>query len=110
MPTNPPDIETLRRLLENWQSAALNLESLLLQIEAVFLCAPENPLYSAVNQALGNYTDALATLLGDEFKWLEYYAHECRYGRKPHTVTFNTTGKSVDLDSIDTLIEVLLEP
>jgi len=74
--------------LERWVKVGTVVRDTLGKIEDAFMASPENSVSSAVWGMFSEYTRNLATQLGDDGKWLDWFAWECDFGRNPKEVVF----------------------
>lgn len=62
---------------------------------------------NAILKLVAKYTKLVAEKVGDGGDWLNYFRHDCEFGKRPREVTF-CDGTSILLDSVDALIETIL--
>lgn len=79
-----------REILAHWRSTMMRWDTMRESIlraldDAIGRVEPEGPLFTLLCEQQGEYTKAVAELVGDTtFGWLEWYAYENDYGRKGH--------------------------
>jgi hypothetical protein len=82
----------LARLVERWLETAIRVQNTFGKIENAFMASPENEIRSAIWAMFGEYTRTLAAQLSDDAEdargWLEWFAWECDFGRKPMEMVF----------------------
>jgi hypothetical protein len=82
----------LARLVERWVETAIRVQDTFGKIENAFMASPENEIRSAIWDMFREYTWTLACQVGndppDAFGWLEWFAWECDFGRKPMEMVF----------------------
>jgi hypothetical protein len=92
------EIEKLNRvdhqpLVERWIDTARRVDETFGRIEAAFMANPENEIRAAIWNMFGEYTRTLATIISDDAEdargWLEWFAWECDFGRKPMEMVFS---------------------
>lgn len=92
------EIEKLNRvdhqpLVERWIETARRVDETFGRIEAAFMANPENEIRSAIWSMFGEYTRTLAAIISDDAEdargWLEWFAWECDFGRKPMEMVFS---------------------
>ena len=69
-------------LLRQWEASYLELDLQMDRLSAVVGSTVHSPLGEAVWGALGNYTRALAELVGDGYEWLNWYCFDNDMGKK----------------------------
>ena len=78
--------------VEKWIETALNLDDKFGKLEKLLMAHPENPVRTAIWEMFSEYTKTLAKLLrtdtDETIGWLEWFAWECDFGRKPKEMTF----------------------
>lgn len=79
----------LLRLVERWMEAARRIDDTFGKIEKAFMASPENEVRSAIWGMFGEYTKTVAALVGDEENWLEWFAWECDFGKRPMEMKFS---------------------
>lgn len=88
--TAPP--VALDRLVSRWVDTAIRVQETFGKIENAFMASPENEIRSAIWDMFGEYTRTLAAQLSDDAEdargWLEWFAWECDFGRKPMEMVF----------------------
>jgi hypothetical protein len=88
--TTPP--VDLGRLIDRWVTAATRVQDTFGKIESAFMASPENEIRSAIWGMFNEYTRTLAAQLSDDAEdalgWLEWFAWECDFGRKPMEMAF----------------------
>lgn len=91
-PTHTAQPVPLLRLVERWVQTAIRVQDTLGKIENAFMASPENEISSAIWDMFGEYTRTLAAQLSDDAEdasgWLEWFAWECDFGRKPMEMVF----------------------
>ena len=89
---NAPPVP-LARLVERWVETAIRVQDTFGKIENAFMASPENKIRSAIWDMFGEYTRTLAAQLSDDAEdargWLEWFAWECDFGRKPMEMVFS---------------------
>lgn len=92
-PTAAEEAADLVPLIERWIQSALRLDDTYGKLERAFMASPENEIRGAVWGMFDEYTQTLAELLSDDpadaQEWLEWYAWECDFGRKPKKMEFS---------------------
>lgn len=82
----------LSRLVERWLETAIRVQDTFGKIENAFMASPENEIRSAIWGMFSEYTRTLAAQLSDDAEdargWLEWFAWECDFGRKPMEMVF----------------------
>ena len=90
--TNAAPPVPLPRLVERWVQTAIRVQDTFGKIENAFMASPENGIRSAIWDMFGEYTRTLAEQLSDDAEdargWLEWFAWECDFGRKPMEMVF----------------------
>ena len=88
--TAPP--VDLDQLVSRWVDTAIRVQDTFGKIEKAFMASPENEIRSAIWDMFGEYTQTLAAQLSDDTDdargWLEWFAWECDFGRKPMEMVF----------------------
>jgi hypothetical protein len=77
------------RLIEHWVQTARRVEDQFGLLDKTLPSHPESPFKSAMWGMFDAYTQTLAEILGDEDGWLEWFAWECDFGRKPMEMQFS---------------------
>lgn len=72
------------RLLEKWEDIHDRISEIFQKMENVLGYIGESDLFDIVWKNFNAHTEALSILLGDEEKWLEWYAFENRFGKKEY--------------------------
>jgi hypothetical protein len=79
-------------LIQKWIDAAIRVQDTFGKIENAFMASPENEIGSAIWDMFSEYTRTLAAQLSDDAEdargWLEWFAWECDFGRKPMEMVF----------------------
>jgi hypothetical protein len=82
----------LNRLVRIWVDTAIRVQDTFGKIENAFMASPENEIRSAIWDMFGEYTRTLAAQLSHDAEdargWLEWFAWECDFGRKPMEMVF----------------------
>ena len=90
--TNAATPVPLPRLVERWVETAIRVQDTFGKIENAFMASPENEIRSAIWDMFGEYTRTLAAQLSEDAEdargWLEWFAWECDFGRKPMEMVF----------------------
>lgn len=73
--------EILKSITE-WQAHQKALDAQLELLYNMTGNSGESPLMEAIYNIAGAHTDAVAALIGDESKWLDWWKYECRFGEK----------------------------
>ena len=71
-------------LLRQWEASYLELDLQMDRLSAVFGSMVHSPFGEAVWGAWGNYTRALAELVGDGYEWLNWYCFDNDMGKKAY--------------------------
>jgi hypothetical protein len=92
-PQEPCEADRMRRLVERWIETARRVDETFGRIEAVFMANPENEIRAAIWSMFAEYTRTLASIISDDAEdargWLEWFAWECDFGRKPMEMVFS---------------------
>jgi hypothetical protein len=92
IPTHTAPPVALDRLVSRWVDTAIRVQDTFGKIENAFMASPENEIRSAIWDMFGEYTKTLAAQLSDDAEdargWLEWFAWECDFGRKPMEMVF----------------------
>lgn len=71
---------------------AIKVQDTFGKIETAFMASPENAIRTAIWDVFAEYTRTLAWQLSDDAEdahgWLEWFAWECDFGRKPIMMVF----------------------
>jgi hypothetical protein len=94
-----------KRILEVWQRDCLDLEDHIQELARLFETA-DCGLMRAIYTANDHYTERVAELISAEAAVLDWYAHECAFGRKPMECSHND-GRKVLVTDLQTFIETL---
>lgn len=100
----PKEIEAL---LKEWMKSVKAVDDALDQMVSVFGGSYDCDNANAILDLVARYTKLVAEKVGDGGDWLNYFRHDCEFGKKPLEVTF-CDGESILLDSVDALIETIL--
>lgn len=100
----PKEIEAL---LKEWAKSVQAVDGALDQMVTVFGGTYECNNANAILELVARYTKLVSGKVGDGGDWLDYFRHDCEFGKKPLEVTF-CDGTSILLDSVDALIEIIL--
>lgn len=76
---------------------------------ALLGCALDGPLWQAVIEVSIDHTAAVARIVGDEGSWMEYWLYECKAGKQPREVLWPVNGRTLLLDSLEALAEVICD-
>lgn len=91
-PTHTAPPVALDQLVSRWVDTAIRVQDTFGKIENAFMASPENEIRSAIWDMFGEYTRTLAAQLSDDAEdargWLEWFAWECDFGRKPMKMVF----------------------
>lgn len=100
------------QLIDRWIKASIRMLENMEVITDAIKAQPESPLFNEPRLLLDAYTECLADALeiknNDALDWLDYFAYECDYGRKPMEMGFadgeklTLVGASDLLAAIDT--------
>jgi hypothetical protein len=100
-------------LLERWIETARRVDDSYGKIEDVFMASPENKIRSAIWGMFGEYTKVLAELISDDPEdaqgWLEWFAWECDFGRKPKEMQFSDGESLLVVGASDLLSAILTD-
>lgn len=69
--------------LQAWDRVQKGLDAQLDLLYDLMGCEPESPLLEAIYRLAEAHTDAIARIVGDDTKALEWWAVECRFGENP---------------------------
>lgn len=69
--------------LQQWQTVQKDLDKQLDKLYDLLGCVPDSPLLEAIYRLAEAHTDAIARIVGDDTKALEWWAVECRFGENP---------------------------
>ena len=97
--------EIIQRL-KVWQERSKELDAQWEAFAAVTGAHIEGPLANAIYRLGGEYTKAVAELVGDQGEWLDYFQYECEFGAKPKWV-HSSDGVQVMLKDVRALAKVL---
>jgi hypothetical protein len=110
---SPEEAEELVPLIERWIQAALRLHDTYGKLEKAFMASPENEIRAAIWGMFDEYTKVLAELLSDDTEdalgWLEWFAWECDFGRKPHEMEFSDGETLMVVGASDLLAAILAD-
>jgi hypothetical protein len=81
-------------LIQKWIDAAIRVQDTFGKIENAFMASPENEIRSSIWSMFSEYTRVLAEQLSEDDAedargWLEWFAWECDFGRKPKMAFVN---------------------
>jgi len=106
--TAPP--VALDRLVSRWVDTAIMVQDTFGKIENAFMASPENEIHSSIWGMFGEYTRTLAAQLSDDAEdargWLEWFAWECDFGRKPMEMVFANGEKLLVVGASDLLAAI----
>jgi len=94
-----------KRILEIWQRDCLDVEDHVLELARLFDTA-DCGLMRAIYTSLEHYTERVAERISADAAGLEWYAHECNFGRRPMECSRND-GRKVLVKNLETFIETL---
>jgi hypothetical protein len=94
-----------KRILEVWQRDCLNLEDQTLELSRIF-DTTDCALIRAIYTSIEHYTERVAELISAEDTALEWYAHECNFGRNPMKCK-HEDGREILVKNLDTFIETI---
>jgi hypothetical protein len=97
-------------LVERWIETARRVDETFGRIEAAFMADPENEIRAAIWSMFAEYTRTLAAQLSDDAEdargWLEWFAWECDFGRKPMEMVFADGEKLLVVGASDLLAAI----
>jgi len=106
---NAPPVD-LERLVSSWVDTAIRVQDTFGKIEDAFMASPENEIRSSIWGMFGEYTKTLAAQLSDDAEdasgWLEWFAWECDFGRKPMEMVF-ADGEKLMVNGVSDLIAAI---
>jgi hypothetical protein len=109
-PTHTAPPVALDRLVSRWVDTAIRVQDTFGKIENAFMASPENEIRSAIWDMFGEYTRTLAAQLSDDAEdargWLEWFAWECDFGRKPMEMVFADGEKLMVVGAADLLAAI----
>jgi oligoendopeptidase F len=101
--------EHLAFKLYEWEKNVRACDRITDRITNLFGCDYEAPALKPYTSLVQSYTRAIAEIVGDKAKWLEYYHYDCNLGETPMKVTYKD-GKTIMLESVEKLAEIILTP
>lgn len=108
---NPEIIKHLKR----WEELYLELDKQQKALAEVVGCDLESPLMCAINAVLVEYTELVASKVGDNmrdehgYSWLTWYAYECHMGKKPMAAKRKEWKRMRKIDSVEKLAELITQ-
>lgn len=69
--------------LQAWMERHQAMESMLDKIYAITNADPGSPLLDEIYRLMNAHTKAVARIVGDTEGWLDWFEHECEFGRLP---------------------------
>lgn len=97
-------------LIERWAQTAIRVQDTFGKIENALMASPENEIRTAIWDMFGEYTRTLAAQLSDDAEdargWLEWFAGECDFGRKPREIAFANGEKLLVVGAADLLAAI----
>ncbi len=100
-------------LVERWMQAAIRVQDTFGRLEESLMASPENEIRAAIWDMFAQYTRTLAMQLGDDAEdaqgWLEWFAWECDFGRKPMEMVFSDGETLLVVGASDLLAAILAD-
>lgn len=94
--------------LEAWAMRLKESDAQVDALHAIVGTCGSSPLIDAIWRLQDGYTNAVASLVGDQFEWLHYYRNECAMGAKPRTIA-SLGGREMKLRTIKQLAKLIAE-
>ena len=69
--------------LQQWQTTQKALDAQLDKLYDLLGCEPDSPLLEVIYRLAEAHTDAIARIIGDDTKAMDWWAIECRFGDNP---------------------------
>lgn len=94
-------------LVSLWMERGKQLHKTQDEISALLMAAPEAPLFKAAWDCFSGYTRNLAKNIGDQDGFLEWFAWECEFGKKPMEVKF-PNGEKLMVCGVADLVDAII--
>ena len=78
----------MTNLIQPWINRGKAVEAIVEDAKRLIGADPESPIIRELYGTFGALTKSTAERIGDQEGWLEWFAWECEFGRKPKEVEF----------------------